>query len=47
MSLKLFLEESEAEDIDSDDDSDDDVNIMIGDIDGEAVININPVRTLP
>ncbi|CAG5108745.1 Oidioi.mRNA.OKI2018_I69.chr1.g3934.t1.cds [Oikopleura dioica] len=37
-------EESEAEEIDSDDDLDDDVNIMIGDIDGEAVININPVQ---
>ena len=43
----MISEESEAEEIDSDDDSDDDVNIMIGDIDGEAVININPVRSLP
>ena len=42
----MFVEQESEEELESEEDSDDDVNIMIGDIDGQAVININPVSSL-
>jgi hypothetical protein len=41
----MLPEQESEEELESEEDSDDDVNIMIGDIDGQAVININPVSS--